>query len=306
MKAHNICILLVNYNSLGDTLDCIESIQKAESDAFTVVIENGSNDKAVIADALNGISDVKLIVSQGNLGFGRANNLGIEWIKKNLSCKYIFLLNNDTVIEENTLVVLQDYMDHSPANVAMCAPKIYIYANPDEIWYAGGTFNYAKMTPVVNQDPLTTRSATLFASGCCMFFKSDDLYKLGGFDPFFFMYDEDVELSLRIGELGKTITYVPEAVVYHKCQGSQTKQLNIPSNQLHPNHPSLIFYLKNTILNRRYIIHRYLKGMDRIKTEVKYAVYWLMKAIQYVLYGKFKAAVIVIKYLFITPPSLMK
>ena len=161
------------------------------------------------------------------------------------------------------------------------------------------SINFNKMVPDVVQEYTRENKYTDFASGCAMFFKTDVLKKLKGFDPYYFMYDEDVELSIHLAKRGYKILLVPAAVVYHKCQGSQVKQDVLPRNQLDPKHPGLIFYLGNTIPNRRYTIQKHLQGVRRLQTILFLNGYWLLKSVQFALYGNRKAFDITMKSLFV-------
>jgi GT2 family glycosyltransferase len=286
----------VNFNSLEDTIECLQSILECDGDLpYVVVVDNGSNNQKEIESKLSFYPKLKVILNPINIGFGRANNLGIDWLFNNLKSEYVFILNNDTLVGKESLNILIDACLDSSNEVALVAPKILVKDNVNEVWYEGAIINFDRVTP--SRTFNNVKSFTEFASGCCMFFKYESLKELGGFDPYFFMYDEDVELSLRLRKLGWKILYVPDAVVYHKCQGSQTKDKNIPSNQLHPNHPSLNFYLKNTILNRKYIIEKHLRGVLKLRSKLNHTFYWLLKSIQYVLYGKLKSSALVVKYL---------
>lgn len=297
MEKFEVGIVLVNYNSVEDTVACIQSIQLSDGDLpYIVVVENNSGDQKVIKEKVDFYPFIKVLITNDNIGFGRANNLGINWLKDNVHCKYLFLLNNDTIVEKDTLKQLTSAFERSGADTGMAAPKILVYGKqPVEIWYEGATINYKKMTPDIGQ---RDDRYTEFASGCAMFFDAEVLYGLKGFDPFFFMYDEDVELSMRLLKSGKKIRYVENAVIHHKCQGSQTKEKDIPANQLHPNHPGLLFYLKNTILNRKYIINKHLDGQEQKDAIYWQKKYWLMKSVQFLLYGKVSAFYSVLKYLF--------
>lgn len=298
MENVKTAIVLINYNSLQDTIECLKSIQESDGDLpLVIVVDNGSNNQQEIKKELSFYSSLKVILNQTNIGFGRANNIGIDWIFNNVKADYIFILNNDTLIDNKSIKVLEKACLESSSNIALVTPKILINDNRDEIWYEGATINFNRVTPSRTFD--NVKSLTEFASGCSMFFKYDYLKELGGFDSYFFMYDEDVELSLRTTKKGFKILYVPEAIIYHKCQGSQTKEKDIPSNQLHPNHPSLLFYLKNTIVNRKYIIKLHLNGSKKAKAYFFHTSYWLMKSVQFFLYGKRKAGLTVLKYLFL-------
>ena len=301
-------IILINYNGINDTVECIQSIhEKSNEQPFVVVLDNASRDASSLEESLAFYPLLKVIKNETNVGFGRANNAAINWVFNNVNCQYIFILNNDTILSENLTENLASALHAAPDNVALITPMIMNHNNPQEIWYGGGQINFDKMTAVVNDDLLSALNTELdnfksgyvdFVTGCAMFFKADVLKKLRGFDPFYFMYDEDVELSIRISENGYKMLYIPTLKLYHKCQGSQiTKQQNVPSNQLHPTHPSLIFYLKNTIINRRYTLRKHLQG-KKAKVYVKFNFYWLTKACQYLLYGKFNAAGTTIACLF--------
>jgi GT2 family glycosyltransferase len=294
----NTVIVLINYNSLADTIECIKSIISGNATAkpFVIIVENGSKDQKDIDLIPSLYYNSHVIKNYNNVGFGNANNIAIKWVKDNLECNFIFILNNDTLIEKDALLLLENGMNSASPEVGMAAPKILVYSNPEEIWYGGGNINYNKVSPSINNFS-SVNNYTIFASGCAMFFRAEVLYALEGFDPFFFMYDEDVELCIRLQNMKRKILYIPRSIIYHKCQGSQTKKANIPSNQLHPNHPSLIFYLKNTIVNRKYIIKKHLVKKNKLKSTFFHTLYWLAKSSQYLLYGKLKATICVINQL---------
>jgi GT2 family glycosyltransferase len=297
MKEKIFCIILINYNSLDDTIECLKSIYQSNGvSPFVVVVDNASNNQSDVESQLSFYPELKVILNRTNVGFGRANNIGIDWIFDNIKSDYIYILNNDTTIEKDSILMMADLLSKQGPEIGMVAPKILVYSNPDEVWYEGADIDFKKVTPRVKSNTLS--NYTQFASGCAMFFRYDTLKKLKGFDPFFFMYDEDVELCLRMKNEDILIYYLPTSIVYHKCQGSQTKEKNIPSNQLHPYHPSLLFYIKNTIVNRKYIMNLHLVGLERVKSIFFHSTYWILKSAQYFLFNKPQAGIIVLKYLF--------
>lgn len=293
-KIYKTVILLVNYNSFNDTVECLKSIDSIKNDNILVlVIDNGSVEYVNKELMYNTYRYLIFIKNSVNMGFANANNLGLKWIYDNIVCDYIFILNNDTTLLADAIEKLEYSLDNSDNSVALVTPKILVHNNPDEVWYQGGYINSYKMTPQMQKK--NASSYTEFASGCAMFFKASYLKELSGFDSFFFMYDEDVELSLRLIKKGYKIIYEPKAIIYHKCQGSQIKSVDKPSNQLHPNHPSLMFYLNNTITNRKYIINKHYVGIRKIKLHIMHATYWVLKCFQYLIYGKNRASLLVIK-----------
>lgn len=256
---HKTFIILVSFNNHDDTLRCLESIKNAGYGKSVIVVDNCS--------VVPGIDEIKrhypetiLIKNKENVGFGRANNIGIQWVVTRRSSDFIFLLNNDTTISKSTIPALENSLkDDMRAGVA--TPKIVLMDSPDILWYGGGDIDWKKggaRTPGY-MGKSNTRLANkgryvTFVSGCAMFFRTSLLKQLGGFDKRLFMYCEDVELCLRTIKAGWKIKYIPESIVLHRCQGSQrlVKQKIYPL--LHPRNPKLDFFLYHTTKNRLLII----------------------------------------------------
>ena len=117
MKKLDCSIIIVNYNTCNLTLNCIKSIQ-AHSLGFTyeiIVVDNASQDMS--AKLLSKIEGVKYIQNHINAGFGTANNLGV----KNSVGKFIFLLNSDTILIENSIKKLLDFYSDNEINLKIGA-----------------------------------------------------------------------------------------------------------------------------------------------------------------------------------------
>ena len=294
-----IAIVLVNYNNKIDTIDCLKSIYKSSEIElpYVVIVDNNSSEILHEID-LNFYPNLKIIHQQENMGFGKANNIGIDWILKNLDTNYIFLLNNDTEVEPNSLIEL---VNNFPKNndTIMVSPKILTFEDPPRIWYGGGFFNFNKMSVTINNygqlDHKLNSGYVDFASGCAMFFKTEYLENNGGFDPNFFMYDEDVDLCIRIKNQGFRIFFTNESSVLHKCQGSQKVNLKKELNQLHPDNPNCKFYLSHTVPNRFYITDKNYNKTDKIKKKIALTSYWLAKALQYLILGRIRMMILTVK-----------
>ena len=168
-----------------------------------------------------------------NLGFGRANNKGIEIAKG----KFIFLLNSDTLLINNAIKILFDYMKLN-SKVGVCGGNLYdIKLNPvhsylekipsikTEINYffnilgkvlkkiskRRDDFNYSKLVKEVG-----------YITGADMMIRKSVLEKVGVFDEIFFMYSEEAELTYRIKQAGYKIMSVPMAQIIH-LEGKSTK-----------------------------------------------------------------------------------
>ena len=95
-KKKECVVVLVNYNGFDDTKACLESIQLVDGNLpYVVLIDNASVEAQKLESLKALYKDLFIIYSEENLGFGRANNLGIRWAQDNLDFDYLLLLNND-------------------------------------------------------------------------------------------------------------------------------------------------------------------------------------------------------------------
>ena len=104
MSSPFVSILLVNYNGLQDTLECLESLKACTYPAFEVLLfDNGSSPEQVDMFACYAMQNYRFVANNENLGFGVANNKGVEMVVQEGKAKYIYFLNNDTVVEPDFL-----------------------------------------------------------------------------------------------------------------------------------------------------------------------------------------------------------
>lgn len=237
-----VSIVIVNYNVKDFLHKCLESIDKSvfnRGEVETIVVDNDSSDGSV--EYLRPLfPKVKFSETGENLGFGKANNLGFEIA----TGKYILILNPDTVIEENNLQTMYDYMEDNP-EVGIAGCKVL---NPD------GTFQlpcrrgfptpWASFSKLFGLQSLFPKSK-LFAQynqtfrsedetyeidaimGAYMFARADVIEKLGGFDRDFFMYGEDIDLCFRNKKLGYETRYVhTTSIIHYKGESTRRSSIN--------------------------------------------------------------------------------
>jgi len=297
----DLCIIILNYFNDQDTIECVRSVFSSEEidPPFIVVVDN-SDGKSRLFEHLNFYPFLKILIPEKNLGFGMGNNLGIKWAADHLCFKYLMILNNDTLLETLSLARMLSFAENNQS-VALFAPCIITSDESPRIWYAGGGMNSCRITPVINfievpySDVILCDSLTEFASGCAMMISSEKIdFSQPLFDPVFFMYDEDVELSLRLVKSGMTMAFISGAIVVHKCQGSQKSNDKKKINQLSPDNINLLFYLKNTIKNRFYILDKHFAGSERFFRKICLSIYWLLKSFQFVCHFRFRAFITVL------------
>lgn len=224
-----IYIILVNYKSYKDTIECIESLRSVNYDNFKVVIiENGSNDESyeIIKKKCR---DEIIIKSENNLGFAGGNNLGIEIAMRD-GAEYILLLNNDTTVEPDFLTHLKEAFNYGK-NVGIVGCKINYYKNKNIINYGGGEIVWNKFTTVFfDTDKVDTNDDLIkeitFISGCAMMISRSAIEKIGMLDDSYFMYYEDTDYCARATQSGFKLLYQPKSKIYHKISSSSGGDLS--------------------------------------------------------------------------------
>ncbi len=212
----NVAIIVINYNSIDDTLECVSSIKKSTVSVDIIMVDNASGNNE--GERLKELCpDDTVILNSENLGFSGGNNVAIRYAMDK-GYEYIILLNNDTVIDPGMIERL--LAAASPSAIA--APAMYSFDCPERLWYYGGEVNRWTGNVVMNTkgDTGTEAKETLFATGCCMVVHRDIFKKVGGLDESFFLYFEDAEFCLRCLEKGMRFFLVPEAKLWHKVGGS--------------------------------------------------------------------------------------
>lgn len=216
-----IAIIIVDYNGLQDSIDCIESIKKTNcEESFQIIFIDNASAQNEAEKVKYKYPSIIAIRSEVNKGFSAGNNIGIEYALK-AGFDYIVLLNNDTVIDSKMMKKLREQCSEDTVVV----PKMFYYSEPQKIWYAGGEINQwtgnAKNSNMgeVNSDEEGQRYCS-FATGCCMMIPASVFKRTGLLNEDYFMYCEDTDFSLQLKKHGIKIKYVPAAKLWHKVSAS--------------------------------------------------------------------------------------
>ena len=240
-----LSIIIVNYNSKNVILDCLSSIKNInEKFNFEVfVVDNASSES--IPELESSFPQFKFIYNEKNLGFAAANNIGI----KNAKGKYILLLNPDTIINENSFQPMIEYLEkHNDVGIVGCKifnalgeiersthsfptlAKEFVHANE----FIKNFFVYESWASKLLKNSLKTKSMDSYwnhdsikevdhVTGACMMVKREAVDKAGLLDEAFFLYNEEVEWSLRIKKAGYKSIFLPDSNIIHLF-GHSTKQ----------------------------------------------------------------------------------
>lgn len=219
-----IAVVTVTY-SPGDALATfLDSLANATNGPIDIVLaDNGSEDGSVERAAER--PGVRLVHTGGNLGYGRAANIGV----RQTTAEFVVVANPDVVWEPGSLDELRKAADRWPTGAAF-GPMIHssdgaIYPSARSLPSLRNGIGHALLGWVWPSNPWTARyrvenerpreRTAGWLSGACILLRRDAFDAVGGFDPNYFMYFEDLDLGDRFGKAGWQNVYVPSAVVCH-------------------------------------------------------------------------------------------
>jgi N-acetylglucosaminyl-diphospho-decaprenol L-rhamnosyltransferase len=250
--ALGISAVVVNYNAGSLLVDCVAGLRK-EGATEVVVVDNGSTDgsKAALAEA---DPAAVWLASGGNLGYGRAANLGAGHSRG----EYLLVCNPDIVIRPGALAVLAGALD-ADLGLGIVGPCLI---NPDGSLYPSARA-FPSMADALGHgllgllwpgNPFSRRYQLLdwdhaearrvdWVSGACFVIRREAWDAIGGFDPSYFMYLEDVDLCWRASRAGWAVGYEPSAEVVH-IQGVSADQH--PYRMIAAHHRSLLRFAWRT------------------------------------------------------------
>jgi GT2 family glycosyltransferase len=241
---NNIYIVIVNWNGIDDTIECVESLQVGTFKSFKVIIvDNGSMDNQA-ARLSSRFPQARLIINQENLGFARGANIGIEYAISREDCDYILVLNNDTIVPPEALAVLHDTILNLP-NTLLSPAVLFIGTN--RIQSIGGRINrilgYCRNIGKNRLYKSDREDSTAdFLYGCAIIGHKSIWERLGGFDEDYFAYFEDVDLSLRARLNNYKLRVTHRTFIYHRQSSSLAGQPEIKTYLLTRN--AIIFARK--------------------------------------------------------------
>lgn len=269
-------IILLNWNGADDTIDCLDSLSRAEGSFFVVVVDNDSHDDSVVRlkawKQSHPELELHLIEEKENHGFAVGNNIGVRYASR-LNPDDYMLLNNDTVVEPDFLVQLQSFKE-SNKDFDVLSPVIYYYKDKNKIWSAGGRLKLTSRASLHrDEDGSVLKGMTYYpvnhVSGCAMLLSRKALTPSGDiFCDKLFFGEEDYEFSLRMKDKCK-MACVTGSKIYHKV-GMARKKLSKEQD----NFNTYIYYLSinyiaglhhNGVVARLHVLCNYLKAVNKFR-----------------------------------------
>ena len=255
MSHFKFSIIIPTWNTAEVTKKCIQSIQNNLKDFSyeIIIIDNGSTDNTI--EVLSKIKDLKLIKIKENLGFAKANNIGL----KKATSDYVVFMNSDIELINNSLLEMVKYLKNNK-EIGLIGPK---FLNPDmspqasvfppqtclnafkEFWL-GQKDAYSKYIPKFD-----TPTKVSYISGGCIAINKKYFEKIGKWNEKYFFYYEDMDLCRQVTKTNKDIVFYPKCLIIHR-HGASGVKLADSQNQWRRLIPSSIKFngfVKHYIIN---------------------------------------------------------
>jgi GT2 family glycosyltransferase len=219
MTASLVVSIILNTNRRKDTLECLASLmQSSYSNHKAIVLDNHSSDGSVEA-IRSAFPEVEIIELVENFGYAGNNNVGIKAAMEQIA-DWVFVLNEDTILDENCLSRLVE-AGESGNQIGILGPMVYHHDEPKVIQSAGGRLGPRWETYHLAQDELDTGQFSQphevnWISGCGILVRREVIEQVGMIDERYFYYWEETEWCLRAGKSGWKVVHVPAAKLWHK------------------------------------------------------------------------------------------
>ena len=274
-----VAVIILNWNRKKDTIECLDSfgqVQPSNYELEIVVVDNASSDgsQKAVEKEFKIITKKNLSCTQienaTNLGFAAGNNVGMKYALDS-GADYLLVLNNDTEIDQDLISMLLKVAKSHPKSGAI-VPKIYFakgfefhkrYKKQDlgkVIWYAGGDIDWNNVygtnhgVDEVDKGQFEKTREVDFATGACVFLKSDALKDIGLFDEKYRLYLEDADLSQRLKKNGWNVLYTPKTHIWHKV--AQSSGIGSDLNDYYISRNRLLFGMRYASLRAKIALIR--------------------------------------------------
>ena len=247
-----VAVVILNYNGKEYLEKFLPSVVRYSDEAVIYVADNCSTDDSVIF-LKQSYPEIQLVINTENGGFAKGYNDALAKI----DAEYYVLLNSDIEVTEGWIAPCISFLDQHP-DVLAVQPKIRSYNNPKKFEHAGAAggfldknyypFCQGRIFEETEEDSgqYDDVKEIFWATGACLFIRSEAYRKAGGLDEDFFAHMEEIDLCWRLKQYGGRIFVIPQAHVFHVGGGT-----------LNYNNP------KKTYLNFRNSLYMILKNHDR-------------------------------------------
>jgi len=270
-------IVILNWNTREHLKTFLPFLIKySSSDGVRIVVADNASSDDSVSFLKENYPQVNLILLDKNYGFAEGYNRALSQVE----AEFYIILNSDIEVTENWISPLIELLEKNP-EIAACMPKLRSYFNRDYFEYAGSAGGYidkygypfckGRVFQTLEKDngQYDGIHQVFWATGACMVVKAKIFHEMGGFDPYFFAHQEEIDLCWRLQNHGYKIYCTTQSVLYHLGGGTLPKSnphktyLNFRNNLvlLYKNLPRKVWY-------QRLFLRLVLDGIAALKFAV--------------------------------------
>lgn len=230
MEFSNVAIVILNWNGKVYLEQFLPTVLKYSENARIIVADNASTDDSISFLKAN-FPQVEIVQNEVNGGFAKGYNDALSKVRAKVEAKYYVLLNSDIEVTENWLKAPVEFLEKHE-KVAACQPKILSYNRKTHFEHAGAAggfidrnffpFCRGRILEAVEEDlgQYDFETEIFWASGACMFIRSQAYWQVNGLDEDFFAHMEEIDMCWRLKRLSWSIFAIPQSIVYHVGGGT--------------------------------------------------------------------------------------
>lgn len=223
----SVLISILNWNSSDQTVRCVKSLMRglvnSEHQIKIRIVDNGSNVDEVskLQHVTHGIPSVELILNPTNSGFSGGQNINIQYAMDH-DYDYIWLLNNDTLVYQDTLSELIKYME-TDTECGACSPVILRLGHPSHVDFCGAIHEWSNIDTIRPNDIseaeefLAKNKKYIWAVGTALMIRITTIRQIGLLDSRYFAYYEDDDFGARLISKGWLTRIVLTSKLEHAC-----------------------------------------------------------------------------------------
>ena len=226
----SVAALIVTYNPRKWIEECLSSLNTSTIPIDIYVIDNNSKDSAEDVISKYNVEYYRKLTT--NLGFGGANNIGLHYLRELKKHDYIFLLNQDVYIERGTVEELLNCASENPS-LHVISP-LHLSSQRDRL--DSGFQQYIQSSQIITDSLLLRHVRDIyqvpFVNAAAWFSKIETFEEIGGFNPTFFHYGEDVNFCHRMAYHNLSIGISTKARIVHDRTDRKRPQLRSPRRNI--------------------------------------------------------------------------
>ncbi|MBN2486199.1 MAG: glycosyltransferase family 2 protein [Bacteroidales bacterium] len=248
---NKVAIVILNYNGKSFLEQFLPNVVRySAGEGIQVIVADNNSTDGSTACLKESFPNVGMIELDKNYGYTGGYNKALEQVKS----EYFVLLNSDVEVTPGWLEPVIEYLDqHGEAAAAM--PKIKSYSEKEYFEYAGASGGYidkygypfcrGRVLSKIEKDEGQHNTITdiFWASGACLFVRSELFFAAGGFDDDFFAHMEEIDLCWRLKRMGYRVVAIPQSEIYHV--GGGTLPINTPRKMYLNYRNNLYLLVKN-------------------------------------------------------------